>query len=243
MVGRCVAVVLFGAGAGLASAATHPTEPLDQVVVSSVGADYTVTSQGPVDASSFAASSVGQGAAGHALSELAHQVSSYRRSWQNKAGTNEVQDLLVRFPTAASATAFVDAVRHSLDSAQIISKGPLSSVPNAERTTYYSTASDAGVGQAVTMRAGDYVDVLSFFSETAGNAGPIGAAEVERVAAAQWASMDKAQGARKAVTTARPGTSRSGVVWAVIAVAVLTAAVLTPLVLRRRSGAEPERRH
>jgi hypothetical protein len=234
-------LVLVGAGPGLASGATHRTEPLDQVVLSSVGADYTVTSQGSVDASSFAASSQGQGAAGRALSELSHQVASYRRSWQSKGGTNEVQDLLVRFPTAASATAFVGAVRHSLDSAEIISEGPLAAVPRAQRTTYYSTSSDAGVGQAVTMQAGEYVDVLSFFSGTVGNLGPINAATVDRVAAAQWASMVTAPGAREAVTTAKPGTSGSGVVWAVIAVAVLTAAVLTPLVLRRRSGAEPER--
>jgi hypothetical protein len=236
-----VACALLAAGPGVASAAAHSPEPLDAVVLTSVGADYTVTSQGPVDASSFAAASEGQGAAGHALSELGHQVSSYRRSWRNEAGTNEVQDLLVRFPTTASANAFVVAVRRSLDSAKIISEGPLPSVPHAQRTTYYAPTSDAGVGQAVTMQAGEYVDVLSFFSGTSDNLGPIDAAAAGQVAAAQWASMIKAPGAHETVATARPGTSGSGVVWAVIAVAVLTAAVLTPLVLRRRSGAEPER--
>jgi hypothetical protein len=90
------------------------------------------------------------------------------------------------------------------------------------------------------METGDYADVLSFFSKTVGNSGPINAAAVDRVATAQWASMVKAPGGHVAVITAKPGTSGSGVVWAVIAVAVLTAAVLTPLVLRRRNGVEPE---
>jgi hypothetical protein len=50
--------------------------------------------------------------------------------------------------------------------------------------------------------------------------------------------MVTAPGADETVTRSGPGTSGSGVVWAVIAVAVLAAAVVTPLVLRRRSGAE-----
>jgi hypothetical protein len=226
-----VALTVVCARPSLATAATDPPQPLDQIVLSSPGAGYTVTSQGPVDASSFAASSAGQGAAGRALSDLGHQISSYRRSWQDAAGTNQVQDLLVQFSTAASATAFVGAVRHSLDSASIISEGVLPSVPHAQRTTYYSTT---GVGQAVTMQAGEYADVLSFFSETTGNQGPINAATVGRVAEAQRVSMLSAPGGHSAARAhASSGSSASGVIWAVVAVVVLAGAVATPLVLRR----------
>ena len=137
----------------------------------------------------------------------------------------------------------MDAVRHSLDSAEIISEGPLRSVPQAQRTSYYVTTAVAGVGQAVTMQSGEYVDLLSFFSGTSGNLGPVTAAEVGRVAEAQWASMVKAPGAHEAISAAGTGTSGSGVVWAVVAVVVLTGAVATPLVLRRnqprRAGQTP----
>lgn len=252
---RTFFVVLFFVCAGLAglvaptvaaSAAEKPpptSTELGQVVLTSLGAGYTVTSQGPISASAFAASPPGQGAVSRALSELGHQISSYRRSWGDSAGTNQVQDLLVRFSTAGSATAFVDSVRHSLDSAQIISENALPSVPGAQRTTYYGATSDAGIGQAVTMRSGDYVDLLSFFSSATHNQSPITASDSTRIAEAQYDAMRDAPGGggtpAPVAPPAAPGTSTSGVIWAVLAVVILASTLAVPLVLRRRGRTDP----
>jgi hypothetical protein len=219
-----------------AAAAHRPRLALDQIVLPSLGAGYAVTSQGPLDASAFAASSPDPTAAAGALTTLAQQIESYQRTWQDAAGTNEVQDLLVRFTTTAGAEAFLRAAQHSLDSGEIVSAGPLPGVPGARRTTYFASTSQAGIGQAITMRAGVYVALLSFFSGATGNRQPITPSAAERVAKAQRAAMAAAPGGTVRAAPAKPGASLSGLTWTALAVLVLGAAVATPALLRRRQA-------
>ena len=92
---------------------------------------------------------------------------------------------MVRFPSATGAQVFLQAAQHSLESGEIVSKGPLPSVPGARLVTYFAATNESGVGEAITMRAGIYVALLSFFSAAAGNSQPITPADAEKVALAQ----------------------------------------------------------
>lgn len=216
--------------------ASGPAPPLGSVVITDLGPGYTLTSQGPLDASEFASSSPDPSAAASALATLAKTISTYERVWQDSGGLNEVQDLLVRFPSAAGAQVFLQAAQHSLQSGQIVSSGPLAAVPGAHRTTYFASTTQAGVGQAITMRAGVYVDLLSFFSAASGNTQPITPADAEQVAVAQHKAMVAAPGGTAAPSpaTSKKGVSLDSVGVAALAVAVLAAALVTPVVLRRR---------
>ena len=96
--------------------------------------------------------------------------------------------------------------------------------------TYFAATNQDGVGEAITMRAGVYVDLLSFFSAASGNAQPISPANAERVAEAQHAAMAAAPGGgnrRRRRSTQRPAPKKSvsagTIVLAVVAVAVLAA--------------------
>ncbi len=223
--------------------ASRPAPPLGTVVIPDLGPGYTVTSQGPLDASEFASSSPDPSAASNALATLARTISTYERVWQDAGGHNEVQDLLVRFPSAVGAQVFLQAAQHSLQSGEIVSSGPLAAVPGAHRTTYFASTTEGGVGQAVTMRAGVYVDLLSFFAAAAGNPQPITPADAERIAVAQHTAMVAAPGGEDALTPATPkkGVSLGTLGAAVLVVAVLIVAVATPPLLRRRSARTPER--
>jgi hypothetical protein len=154
-----------------------------------------------------------------------------------------VQNLLVRFPDAEGAQIFLQAAQHSLESGEIVSSNALPSIPGARRVTYFAATNQDGVGEAVTIRAGVYVDLLSFFSAATGNAQPISPADAEVVAKAQYAAMVQAPGGAPATPTRHTGTAAakgvtSGtIVVAVLAVAVLSLAVATPALLRRRRAA------
>jgi hypothetical protein len=111
--------------------------------------------------------------------------------------------------------------------------------------TYFAATNQDGVGEAVTMRAGVYVDLLSFFSAASGNAQPISPANAERVALAQYKAMTDAPGGSSGTTAAagngaasEKGVTGGTIVVAVAAVAVLSLAVATPLLLRRRQAAQ-----
>ena len=219
-----------------AAGASRPSPPLATVVIPDLGPGYSVSSEGPLDASRFASSSPDPAAASTALATLAKTISTYERVWSDAGGANEVQDLLVRFPTAVGAQVFLQAARHSLDSGEIVSSGPLPGVPGAHRTTYFASTTQAGVGQAITLRAGVYVTLLSFFSAASGNAGPITQADAVRIARAQQAAMVSAPGgtAAPAPTSPHKGVSPGSIAAAVLVVAVLGVAVVTPALLRRR---------
>ena len=221
---------------GATSGASRPLPRLATVVIPDLGAGYTVTTEGPLDASQFASNSPDPAAASTALATLARTISTYERVWSGSGGANEVQDLLVRFPSPVSAQVFEEAARHSLDSGEIVSSGPLPGVPGAHRTTYFASTSQAGVGQAITMRAGVYVALLSFFSAASGNPQPITPADAVRVARAQQAAMAAAAGGTAALA---PPSSHKGVTlgtigFASLVVAVAALAVGTPALLRRR---------
>jgi hypothetical protein len=92
------------------------------------------------------------------------------------------------------------------------------------------------------MRAGVYVDLLSFFSAASGNAQPISPANAERVARAQYTAMVQAPGGSTTGSTTaadrtKKGVSAGTILLAVVVVAVLALAVATPALLRRRRDA------
>jgi len=218
---------------GSAPATPKPPPALDTVVIPDLGPGYSVTTEGPLDASQFASSSPDPAAATTALATLAKTISTYERVWGTAGGSNEVQDLLVRFPSAAGARVFEQAAQHSLDSGEIVSSGPLPGLPGAHRTTYFASATQAGVGQAITMRAGLYVDLLSFFSAAAGDPQPITPADAVRVARAQRAAMTAAPGGSAALPTNTKSISLGSIGVAALVVAVLAAAMAAPLFIRR----------
>jgi hypothetical protein len=229
-----MAVPAFWPAGGNAGAASTPRPPaLGTVVLPAIGFGYTVTSQGPLDASQFPTGSPSASAATGALSTLGKTIETYQRSWQDAAAVNQVQVLVVRFPTGAAAGAFVGAARRAIAHGEIVSSGPLPSIPGAQRTTYFASTHQAGVGQTITMRRGHYAAVLSFVSAVSANPAPITRASAERVAEAQYTAMAAVadQGRAKAPDG---GVSAADVGWSVLGAAVLAAAVATPLVRRRR---------
>jgi hypothetical protein len=212
---------------------------LAEVVIPDLGPGYTGTSQGPLDAQQFASNAPDPSAAAGALSTLGTSIATYERVWHADAGLNQVQDLLVRFPNAVGAQVFVQAAQRSLELGEIVSSDSVASIPGARRVTYFGATDQTGVGEAITMRAGVYVDLLSFFSAASGNARPISPANAEQVAKAQYTSMLGASGGADTTTIAtKKGVSDSSIALAVVVVAVLCLAVATPALLRRRRAAQ-----
>ncbi len=149
--------------------------------------------------------------------------------------------MLIHFPDAVGARVFLQAAQHSLDSGEVVSSDPLPAIPGAWRVTYFAASDRDGLGMAITMRAGQYVALLVFFSTATGNAQPLSPAAAERVARAQHAALVAAPGGTEATVVA--GTKKrvtAGTIGlAVVAVAVLALAVSTPALLRRRRAPVP----
>jgi hypothetical protein len=186
-----VAVLSVPAGVGADAASVHRPPPLGTIVLAEIGFGYTVTSQGPLAASQFPTGSPSASAAAGALSTLGNTIETYQRSWQDATGINQVQALVVRFPTEAGARAFVSAARRAIAHGEIVSSGPLPSIPGAQRATYFASTNQEGVGQTITLRSGVYAAVLSFFSGASGNPAPITRASAERVARAQYTAIGR----------------------------------------------------
>jgi hypothetical protein len=237
MIARDAALLVVGLALALAPAwasggtTAPPRQALGAIVLTHLGAGYTVTAQGPLDAAPSPPGSPDSAVAG-ALSKAGGTVATYQRSWRDATGVNTTQDLVVRFSTAADARAAVGGVRRTLARREVVGSGAVAGVPGAQRTTYLASTTPAGVGQAITMSAGTSVALLTFFSAAAGNAEPVTPAFAGRVARAQYAAMAAAAGPTRAEPPAG-GVSLGDVGWAVLAVVVLAAAVATPLALRR----------
>ncbi len=240
----CAVALVAPAGAGVpddAAAATGPPPTLGSVVIPDLGPGYAVTSQGALQASQFASDAPDPSAAAGALATLGKTISTYERVWQADGGLNQVQNLLVRFPDAGGAQVFLQAAQHSLESGEIVSSDKVRSIPGARRVTYFAATDQDGVGEAVTMRAGVYVDLLSFFSAASGNAQPISPADAEQVARAQYKAMAQAPGGTTTAVSGAPskkGVPVGTIVAAVFVVAVLALAVATPALLRRRRAGQ-----
>jgi hypothetical protein len=237
---------MAGAAVAAGDSRTQPPPTLGTVVIPNVALDYTVTSQGPLNASQFASDAPNPSAAAGALSTLGKSISTYERVWQGDGGLNQVQDLLVRFPNGVGAKVFLLAAQHSLETGEIVSSDPVPSIPGARRVTYFAATNQDGVGEAITMRSGVYVDLLSIFSAASGNAHPISPADAERLAVVQHAAMARAPGGASATaapaanpkTGTKKGVSVGTIVLAVVVVAILAAAVATPGLLKRRRLAQ-----
>ncbi len=220
-----------------APAAADTPPALGTAVVATVGPGYTLTSEGPLNASELA-SGLPDPAATKAVLRGLKNLPTFQRVWKEVGGRNQVQDLLVRFPSGATAQMFLQALQGSLASGEILSSGALSPLPGARRTTYFASTTLGGVGQAISMPAGLYVDLLSFFSAASGTTPPISPAATVRVAQAQQAAMVAAgggtSGARAPTAPTKKSNSRDSLGWAILVVAVLVVAVATPALLRRR---------
>ena len=138
-----------------------------------------------------------------ALSTLSSSIGTYERVWQADGGLNQVQDLLVRFPNETGAQEFLLAAEHALESGEIVDSNTVSSIPGARRVTYFAATDQAGVGEAITIRAGVYVGLLSFFSAASGSAQPISPAKADKAARTQYAAMVQAPGGTSARTEGR----------------------------------------
>jgi hypothetical protein len=110
----------------------------------------------------------------------------------------------------------------------------LPAVPGARRVTYFGTTVP-GVGEAISMRAGVYVAVVTSFSASANNPQPLSPRDAARVAVAQHAEMVTAAGGTSPVQSAKSGATASDRLWALLVVVVLAGAVVTPMVLRNRA--------
>lgn len=235
-----LALVLPLALLGTAPAAAAATgSALGQVVVTHVGPGYAVTSEGPLDPSSFAAHAPEPSATVGALSTLSRSVATYQRTWPAVGGADQVLDLLLRFPDRTRARAFSETAFHEPTSSGIVDSAPVASVPGARRVTYITAANENGVGEAITMRSEVDVDLLVFFSAASGATPPIAPALVEEVARAQYAALAQAPGATAAPSPHHDAKriSAGTVGLAVAVVAVLALAVATPALLRRRHEA------
>ncbi len=244
VVGCAFLVVLDGgpsAGAADHAGRADAVPTLSAVMIRTVPPGYTVMSQGPLDVTRFASDAPDPTAAARALSTLGGSVSTYERIWQADGGLNEVQDLLVRFPDPARAQVFLQAARHSWETGEVVSSDPLPSIPGARRVTYFPATNREGVGQAISMRAGIYVDLLSVFSGAATEAHPTSPAETDRIAEAQHAVMARAPSGAATTTTPtenKKGASARTIGLAVVVVAIAAAAVAAPGLLRRRRLAQ-----
>ena len=179
--------------------------------MSDVGAGYAVTFQGPPADASFATGWPNSGALTHALAAGNGLQATYERAWRDRIGGNSVQILLLRFSSAASAGTFSTLADRTLESPTVVSSGPLPAVPGARLSTYVG---GAGFGQAVVLRAGGRVALLSFVSDESPRAAPITAADVERVAEAQHSTLERARrvwcrGQERTVVQ-RPDLGRAG---------------------------------
>jgi hypothetical protein len=233
-----VAVLLLAPSIG--AAATTPR--LSAVVIANSGAGYAMVSQGPVDPNQFVSSSPDPAAAAGALKTLAGSIDTYQRVWQDASMHNEVQDLVVRFRSNTSAQSFLAAVQHSLSIGEVVGTAPVPAIPGALRTSYFGTTTHAGVGQAITMRTGPYVVLLSTFSTSAGNSQPITEADAVTIARAQHIAIVRAarpvQGAQPHGTSSNLG---AGIVAAVVLALALLAVWLRRRSLERRIPARPQR--
>ena len=241
-----LALLLGGLGHGAPSAvpavAAEQPPALSSLVIAEVGPGYAVSSQGPLVASQFASGFPDPAAASSALTALAKTVGTYARAWHTANGLDQVQDLLVRFPSATGAMAFERAARQSLELGEIVQRGPLPSVPGAERVTYFPTADRNRRGRGnhdAQRRLRGAADLL--LGRKRETPGPFRRPTPRRW---RWRSTGSwrrrrvgrrsGPGGSTAAPTKKSGTSSSAIGWAVLAVAVLMVAVATPLLLRRR---------
>jgi hypothetical protein len=216
-----------------------PAPQLSGVVIPNLGAGYAVVSQGQLNAGQFASSSPDPSAAARALGTLASSVKTYERVWQDSTALNEVQDLVVQLPSDRAAQAFVEAAQHSLSSGEIVSAKPLAEIPGAMRTTYFATTTRVGVGQAITLRRGPYVVLLSIFSAGANNPQPITDADAVMIARAQDTAVAKALAHNQ--RPRRDPTSHSTLGTAFVIAIVLAAALVVLVWWQRRAATRRSR--
>jgi len=238
--GMVMAAAVLAAGTTLVATpagASAAVPALGRVVIPALGGTYRVTSQGPLDAAEFASSSPDPSAAAAALAALSTTITTYERVWQDAGGGDEVQDLVVRFPTTGAAQDYLGAAQRALAHGEIVGSAALPSIPGARRTTYFATTTEVGVGEAITMRGGQYVALLSFFSSSGGSdPAPVTASDATTVALAQYRAILAAPGGRV--------PSRRRTVFGVLSLVVglVIGALVLAWLWRLRAGPAAQRR-
>ena len=147
-----------------------------------------------------------------------------------------MQDVVIRFTSTTAARSFLATTRRSLAAAEIVASASLPQVPGATRTTYFASTDQVGTGQAITLRDGDYVMVLSTFSAGSANAQPISETDAITMARAQRVAV------ARAVAAQGDGDRASGPIgWSIAAgfVVVFGAAVCLLAWRRRRNRTTP----
>jgi hypothetical protein len=212
------------------SGAAAPAPSTAHSVLANVGPGYSVTSQGPLGSGQIASSAPNPTAAAAALTQLSHAgaISTYERVWEDAGQNNAVQDLVVRFSTSKEAQIFDASVVSALTNSEVVHSGPLAAIPDAFRTTYFAVTNKVGVGQAIAMRSGHYVAVLSFFSSSSvSNTGPISPNDAVRIAEAQHALISTS-------STSHPATKKSSGTSPFLVVGVIILIALIFFLLARR---------
>ncbi len=240
--GRCSASALLLASVaclavGAPAWASPAPPPLATIVLPNVGPGFAVVRQGPLDAAQFAAAAPDPSAVAAALGADPHSVRTYERVWTDTGMHNEVQDLVVALATPSAAEAFRRGAQRSISAGKIVSTGAVATIAGAVRTTYFASTTQVGVGQAITMRSGPYVVILSMFSADSGNQQPITAADALTIARAQHAAVAQAA-ARLPAPRAAPRHRSPW--WSALALAFGATAVLVLFaVYRNRYGGGP----
>lgn len=178
-------------------AADVSVSPLSAIVVTNPGSAFSLLAQGSIDEGSLINASRQPMATTEALKQLArtHATQTFERTWQEGQLAGEIQDLVVKFATVPEAQAFESADQQALATGNVVHSGPLPSIAGAQLTTYSGTITQAGTGQAITMRSGMYVATLSFFTVTAETSvPPISTALATQVADSQFSLINNAPG-------------------------------------------------
>jgi hypothetical protein len=221
--------LLVACGPAPAAGARPASPPLRASLVTDVGSGFTVSFDGPPADASFAAGWPDPGAVASVLAAGAGAAATYERAWRDRNDGNAVKIVLLRFSSAATVGTFTTRADRTLESSAVVSSGPLHGVPGARLSTYVRSA---GFGQAVVLRVGDTVALLSFLSGGTRRVTAITAADAERVSGAQRSAL--ANSAFGPVAVAKNSPTVRDLAWAALAVGVLAAGLVTPLVLRRR---------
>jgi hypothetical protein len=206
----------------LGSTSAAAASPLP--VIPDIGLGYAVTFEGPLGHGQLAGSSPDPTSATAALAP--YHVTTYQREWQDNTGDNDVQDVVIRFSSTKASRKFLTAVNTSLRSAEILTSRPLPT--GGLRTTYFALTTEAGIGETITVRSGDYVAVISFFSgKTAAlNPATITLSDAARIAQTQLNALPS-----PAATSAH---HFSWLGWTAIAIGVLGVTDLALISRRRR---------
>jgi hypothetical protein len=228
---------------GPAAASASSDSPLAALLVNIPGSTFTLQMQGTFlsDDYNTAAPRPFSLATVIALIRLSDSASTqtYRKVWQGSERNDEIEDVLVKFPTVGGARAFLAAEQQAL-AIDVVQSTPLPSMDGARLTTYADSSPISGSGQAIAMRSGTYVATMSYFTGAgAADVLPISPTAAVDLARAQYSLIDHAPGGGLDPNPSRAWVTMLG--WAAVAVVLVVAMAVAILGMRRLRGARPKK--